>query len=232
VGRLAVEGLSLEVSARRLLSGASFGVDAGECVAVVGPSGVGKTSLLNCVAGIDTPAAGSVRIDDTELSLLRADERAGFRLRHIGLVFQFGELLPELTLLENVALPLRLMDRSRREAEDRALSRLDRLGLSHRAQARPELLSGGEIQRAAIARALIHEPSVVLADEPTGMLDEDSTAQVVGLLVETARQLGSALLLVTHDPLVAAAADRVLRMRNARLDAIGDSDRSAEAVLP
>jgi ABC-type lipoprotein export system ATPase subunit len=232
VRRLTVEDLSLKVPARRLLAGASFGVAAGECVAVVGPSGVGKTSLLNCVAGIDTPAAGSVRIDDTDLSLLRADERAAFRLRHIGLVFQFGELLPELTLLENVALPLRLMDASRRDAEDRARSRIDSLGLSHRAQARPELLSGGEIQRAAIARALVHEPSVVLADEPTGMLDEETTAKVVGLLVETARQLGSALLLVTHDPLVASTADRVLRMRNVRLDAIGDSDRSAESVLP
>jgi len=232
VGRLTVEGLSLEVSARRLLSGAGFGVDAGECVAVVGPSGVGKTSLLNCIAGIDTPAAGSVSIDDTELSVLRADERAGFRLRHIGLVFQFGELLPELTLLENVALPLRLMDGSRREAEDRALSMLDRLGLGQHARARPERVSGGEIQRAAIARALVHEPSVVLADEPTGMLDEETTAQVVGLLVETARQLGSALLLVTHDPLVASAADRVLRMSNARLCPIGDSARPAEAVQP
>lgn len=231
LARVTVEDLSLEVPGRLLLSGATFSVDAGECVAVVGPSGVGKTSLLNCVAGIDSPAAGAVRIDDMDLARLPADERGAFRLRHIGLVFQFGELLPELTLVENVALPLRLVGISRREAEARAMSWLDRFELSSRSDARPEVLSGGEIQRAGIARALVHRPSVVLADEPTGMLDEENTERVVGLLVDTTRELGSALLLVTHDSLVASAGDRVMRMGHGRLDDMSDPDRSAEAPV-
>lgn len=220
MGSLTVSDLALEVPGRRLLTGATFSAAAGDCLAVVGPSGVGKTSLLNCVAGIDLPAAGSVRIDDTELSRLRAGQRAEFRLRHVGMVFQFGELLPELTLLENVALPQRLTGRSRRDAEERARSWLDHVGLGARAGEHPETLSGGELQRAAIARALVHEPSLVLADEPTGMLDERNTEQVVGLLVDTVKRLGSAMLLVTHDPFVASAADRVLRLSQGRLTGV------------
>jgi putative ABC transport system ATP-binding protein len=232
VERLTVKDLSLEVPGRRLLTGATFSVDAGEYFAVVGPSGVGKTSLLNCVAGIDVPASGSVWIDDTELSDLRAGQRSEFRLQHIGMVFQFGELLPELTLLENVALPLRLVGTSRRKAEERAMSWLDRVALSPQAQSRPEMLSGGEIQRAAIARALVHEPSLVLADEPTGMLDEQNTEHVVSLLVEIVNQLGTALLVVTHNSIVASVADRVMRMSNGQLNDISDSDLSAGALLP
>lgn len=229
VKRLEVENLALDVPGRRLLVGADFTAGAGECLAVLGPSGVGKTSLLNCVAGISTAASGSVLIDGTELSSLGAAKRSEFRLRHIGMVFQFGELLPELTLLENVALPLRLVDVPRREAERRAMGWLDRLGLGEHVQAHPERLSGGEIQRAGIARALVHEPVLVLADEPTGMLDEENTERVVGLLVETARELGIAVMVATHDPLVASAADRVLRIRDGRLIVADESDRSADA---
>lgn len=217
MGRLWVDRLSLEVPGRQLLSDASFAVDSGECVAVVGPSGVGKTSLLNCAAGIETPTSGSVSVDGVEISRLSTKQRSAFRLAHIGIVFQFGELLPELTLLENVALPLRLRGVSRRVAEEKAAGWLERVDLSRRAHERPELLSGGEIQRGAIARALVHEPSLLLADEPTGMLDEENTERVVRLLVTTSRRLGSALLLVTHDLSVASAADRSLSFHFGRL---------------
>ena len=211
VGKLEVADLALEIPGRRLLSSASLAVNAGGSLAIVGPSGVGKTSLLNCIAGISTPAAGSVTVDDIELSRLPG------RLRHIGMVFQFGELLPELSLVENVALPLRLLGEDRRAAEERARARLAEVGLADQAKSRPELLSGGEIQRGAIARALVHDPSLVLADEPTGMLDEDNTGRIVDLLIESTRRAGAALLIVTHNPTVARAADRLMTMRGGQL---------------
>ena len=217
MGKLEVADLALEIPGRRLLNSASLAVNAGECLAIVGPSGVGKTSLLNCIAGISTPVAGSVTVDEIEVSRLPARQRSAFRLRHIGMVFQFGELLPELTLVENVALPLRLLGEDRRAAEERASAWLAAVGLADQARSRPELLSGGEIQRGAIARALVHDPSLVLADEPTGMLDEDNTERIVDLLIESTRRAGTALLIVTHNPTVARAADRLMMIRGRQL---------------
>lgn len=217
MGKLEVADLALEIPGRRLLDSASLEVKAGECLAIVGPSGVGKTSLLNCIAGISTPAAGSVTVDETEVSRLPSSQRSAFRLRHIGMVFQFGELLPELTLVENVALPLRLLGEDRRAAEERANALLVEVGLADQARSRPELLSGGEIQRGAIARALVHDPSLVLADEPTGMLDEDNTERIVDLLIGSTRRAGTALLVVTHNPAVARAADRIMLIRGQQL---------------
>lgn len=214
---LKVEGLSLDVPGRRLLDAIEFTAEAGECLAVVGPSGSGKTSLLNCLSGIVMPTAGSVRVDGVELAGLKVSKRTAFRLRRIGMVFQFGELLPELTALENVALPLRLLGGSRRDAERRAAEWLDRLGLSEKGGAHPDVLSGGETQRVGVARALAHEPSLILADEPTGALDESSSALIVGLLVGAARELGATVLVATHDPLVASKSDRVLALHGGDL---------------
>lgn len=224
---LEVSGLSLDVPGRRLLYDVNFAVEAGECLAVVGPSGSGKTSLLNCLCGIATPSSGSVRVDGQELTGFGLSEQTAFRLRRVGMVFQFGELLPELTVLENVALPLRLMGVSRSEAERRATTWLDRLGLDGRGEAHPNVLSGGEVQRAGIARALAHEPRLVLADEPTGALDEDNSAHIAGLLVGTAKELGATVIVATHDPLVASKADRVLRLREGRLRPTGGMGSSA-----
>jgi putative ABC transport system ATP-binding protein len=228
LARLEVENLSLDVPGRRLLAGVGITVEAGECVAILGASGVGKTSLLNCVAGISTPALGSVRIDGTVLSELPSARRADFRLGHIGIVFQFGELLPELSLAENVALPLRLRGLPRRETETRTRHELDRLGLGGQAASHPDSLSGGEIQRAGIARALVHRPLLVLADEPNGMLDEENTQRVASLLGRVAREWGVAVLVVTHDPVVASAADRVLKIRDRQLIPAGNVE-SAES---
>ncbi|MEJ7762101.1 MAG: ABC transporter ATP-binding protein [Thermomicrobiales bacterium] len=226
--RLTVSGLTMEVPGRRLLDGLDLMVGKGDCLAVMGPSGSGKTSLLNALCGITVPAAGTVILDGTDLSRLKAGARADFRLRHIGLVFQFGELLPELSVLENVSLPLRLAGTKRAEAERRAADWLDRVGLSAHAAKHPEALSGGEVQRAGIARALCHGPGLVLADEPTGALDEVNAELVTGLLVEQAKALGAAVVIATHDLTVAARADRVLRLRDGQLETSGERPR----VLP
>lgn len=217
MSQLEVVDLTLEVPGRRLLDRAAFAAETGECVAVMGPSGSGKTSLLNCLSGITRPTTGAVRLDGTELSALGNAARAAFRLRRVGLVFQAGELLPELTVAENVALPLRLQGVARREADARALAWLERLGLGDRGAAHPDVLSGGEVQRVGIARALAHGPALVLADEPTGALDEANAVRVAELLVGTAKDLGATVVVATHDPLVAARADRVLRLHEGRL---------------
>ena len=221
---LEVSGLSLDVPGRRLLHDVNLAAPAGECLGVVGPSGSGKTSLLNCLCGIARPTSGSVLVDGVELTRLGLSEQTAFRLRRVGMVFQFGELLPELTALENVALPLRLLGVSRSEAERRARAWLDRLGLAGRGEAHPNVLSGGEVQRAGIARALAHEPRLVLADEPTGALDEGHSAHIAGLLVGTAKELGATVIVATHDPLVASKADRVLRLHDGRLMPVDGMD--------
>lgn len=212
--RLVARDLSLEVPGRRLLDGLDLQAASGECTAIVGPSGSGKTSLLNCLCGIVSPTTGSVWMDDMELSALRAAKRSRFRLHNVGMVFQFGELLPELTALENVALPLRMMGADRGDAEQRAGEWLGRLGIEgpELRSSRPERLSGGEVQRVGVARALVHEPDLVLADEPTGALDEENTSLVVDLLASAAKELGAVVIVVTHDAAVAAKADRALKL--------------------
>ena len=220
---LELRGVAVEITGRRLLEDVDLAVPEGECVAIVGPSGIGKTSLLNCIAGIAAPAAGSVIVDGVELSAMSSQARAAFRLRRVGLVFQFGELLPELTVAENVALPSRLMGMPREAAADRAMPLLARFGLSERAGSHPQELSGGEQQLVGIARALAHEPVLVLADEPTGMLDEANTVRVADLLTRTSRELGAATVVVTHDRNVASRADRVLAIADGSLAPTGGS---------
>ncbi len=163
------------------------------------------------------PDRGSVFVAGTELTRLGQAERSELRLRRIGLVFQFGELLPELNALENVALPLRLTGASRSEAHRRARRWLEHVGLGDQAEARPSVLSGGEVQRVGIARAMAHDPSLVLADEPTGALDEESSIRIADLLVRTVKEQGAAMVMATHDPIVASRADRVLRLHNGTL---------------
>lgn len=207
---LCCDGLVMVHGHDRVLDGASLTVGAGECVALRGPSGSGKTTLLHIAAGLIVPTEGRVELGGRQLGTgERARARA--RLEAVGMVFQFGELIPELTVAENVGLPLHLQ--GRRDL-DRCHGLLGSLGLSHRVDALPETLSGGEVQRAAIARALVGSPSVVLADEPTGALDEELSCSVIELLVASARELGVGLLVATHDPLVAARMDRRLVLRN------------------
>jgi len=222
---LTITDLVLEVPGRRVLDGVDLTVAAGEVVAVLGPSGAGKTSLLNCAAGVVAPTSGRVEVDGDELTRLSGSKRSALRLSRMGIVFQFAELLPGLTAVQNVELPLRLLGHSRIDARERALIWLDRLGVAERGPALPEALSGGELQRIAIARAMVHDPVLVIADEPTGMLDAATTREVVDVLVTTARGRGTALLVATHDAEVAGSADRVLRLTEAALASGQDGAR-------
>ncbi len=192
-------------------------VQAGEVVALVGRSGSGKSTLLNLISGIDEPSRGRVLIKDTEVSALGEHERTLFRRRHIGFVFQFFNLIPTLTVMENLLLPLELVGDSGVEAKGRALSLLERVGLGPRGASYPDILSGGEQQRVAIARALIHRPSLLLADEPTGNLDGETGQLIIKLLAELVREAGMTVLMVTHSREVATLADRVLTMHDGKL---------------
>ena len=198
----------------------TFGVEKGETVALLGASGSGKTTLLNLISGIDTPDAGQVLLDGVDVHALGEPDRTLLRRRQIGFVFQFFNLIPTLTAGENVALPLELLGSDDHTARERAVALLGQVGLGGLGMRYPETLSGGEQQRAAIARALVHEPAVLLADEPTGNLDEDTGRLIIDLLTDLARQQGTTLLLVTHSMQVAQAADRVLRLSHGRVEAV------------
>jgi putative ABC transport system ATP-binding protein len=198
------------------LAGASMSVQAGEVVSVMGPSGSGKSTMLHCLAGIVAPDRGTVHYAGTELGSLSDGARSALRRTDFGFVFQFGQLVPELTCLENVALPLRLAGVPRRTAEADATEWLSRLEVTDVAGKRPGEVSGGQGQRVAVARALVGGPKVVFADEPTGALDSLNGEMVMNLLVTAAKEAGAAVVLVTHEPRVAAYADREVIVRDGR----------------
>jgi len=201
----------------RALDGVSLRIDAGEYVAIMGPSGSGKSTLMNVLGGLDRPTAGSYRLQGAEVSSLSADKLAKFRNANIGFVFQSFNLLPRLTALQNVALPMVYggMAPARRQA--RAAELLAAVGLGERMGHRPMQLSGGQQQRVAIARSLANEPSLLLADEPTGALDERTGEEVMDLFEQLNREDGITIVLVTHDAEVAARAKRTVRMRDGRI---------------
>ncbi|MET8248467.1 ABC transporter ATP-binding protein [Streptomyces sp. NPDC005202] len=196
------------------LRGAGLELRGGEIVAVTGASGSGKSTLLHCLAGIVRPDGGSVTYGEERLDTLPEHRLAELRRTDFGVVFQFGQLIPELTALDNVALPLMLAGTARRDAQKRAGAWLERFGVQGQETLRPGELSGGQAQRVALARALVTGPKVVFADEPTGALDSLATEQVMTALVHAARESGAAVLLITHDAQVAAYADREVRLQD------------------
>jgi putative ABC transport system ATP-binding protein len=211
----------------RALRGADLTVGTGELVAVMGPSGCGKSTLMNIIAGLDVPDEGEVVVAGESLSGLDADELAALRRTHVGIVFQFFNLLEGMTVLENVTMPAMIAGKKRRVAESRARDLLDLLGLPDKAKAYPSSLSGGQRQRLAIARALANHPTVLLADEPTGALDSAGGEEILELFRRLHQDSGQTVLLITHDRPVAEAADRIVLMRDGKVD---DDGRSEPAV--
>ena len=210
---------SYHVGTQRLhvLRDLDLAVEPGEMVAVVGASGVGKSTLLHLLGGLDRSDSGSVIVGDTDLGAMPDDALAAFRNQHVGFVFQFHHLLPEFTALENAEMPLRIARMRPAESKRRAESVLQRLGLADRLTHRPSMLSGGEQQRVAVARALVTEPSVLLADEPTGDLDEQTAEALHALLREMHQERHLSSVIATHNMHLAASCDRVLRLEDGRL---------------
>jgi putative ABC transport system ATP-binding protein len=204
----------------RSLDDVTLAVAPGEVVAIMGPSGSGKTTLLHLLGGLDRPDAGRVEIDGQDWSALRGSARAAFRRRACGFVIQGQSLLPQATAAENVEVPLLLAGADADARATGVAAALERVGLGEHASKLPDQLSGGQQQRIAIARALANDPTVILADEPTGSLDSDTAAVVAQLLVDAARARGTAVVLATHDPAVAARADRLVRLHSGRLDLV------------
>jgi putative ABC transport system ATP-binding protein len=201
-----------------VLDGISAEISRGELIVLVGRSGSGKSTLLNLIGGLDRPSRGEVRIGGQALSGLSEDGLARLRRHDVGFVFQFFNLVPTLTALENLQLPLELLDTGREEAELRAQQWLELVGLPGRGDAFPEELSAGEQQRVALARALIHRPGLVIADEPTGNLDLETARQVLELLDDLCRREGTTLVMATHSPEVVGVADRVFTIQDGRLE--------------
>ena len=203
-----------------VLRGVELSVAKGDRVAIVGTSGSGKTTLLQLIGGLDQPTAGEVRVAGESMSALRDADRGRLRNRALGFVYQFHHLLPEFTALENVSMPLLLARRPVAEAESAAMKLLDEVGLRERASHRPGMLSGGEQQRVAVARALAGSPRLLLADEPTGDLDAETGERLAKLLMELARSRGLTIVLATHNAALAASCDRVLKLDRGRLERV------------
>jgi lipoprotein-releasing system ATP-binding protein len=221
---VSVSGLnkSYETATQRLhvLRDVEIEVAGGEMVAIVGASGVGKSTLLHLLGGLDRADAGVIRVGDADLRSLPDEALVEFRNRHVGFVFQFHHLLPEFDAVENVEMPMRIARRPLREARHRAMDLLGRVGLAERVTHRPGMLSGGEQQRVAVARALIMRPSLLLADEPTGDLDETTGDALHHLLREMHAEHGLTSIIATHNPHLAASCDRILRLEHGRLHAV------------
>ncbi|MER6140985.1 ABC transporter ATP-binding protein [Streptomyces sparsogenes] len=212
-----LDGVHKEYGDAKALDGMSLEIRAGDAVAVMGPSGCGKSTLLNMVAGLDRPTSGAVEVHGQDLGKLNETGLALFRRRHIGMIFQFFNLIDDLPALDNVALAAQLTGTSARQARRRALELLDELGIADRKDTYPAALSGGERQRVAVARALMNRPALLLADEPTGALDSRSGEQVMDLLIDL-NQIGQTLLIVTHDPhLATRCASRLIEVADGRV---------------
>lgn len=204
----------------RVLDNVSLSLSESEITAIVGPSGAGKTTLLQIIGGLDRPDNGDVKYNGTSLASMSEKMLSSFRNRHVGFVFQFHQLLPEFSLMENVIMPALISGCSMSEATKRAGYLCDYLGISHRLSHRPTQLSGGECQRGAVARALMNNPSIILADEPTGSLDSHNRAELHRLFFDIRRDMGASFAIVTHDESLAADCDKIVHLRDGRVERV------------
>ncbi|HQY31340.1 MAG TPA: ABC transporter ATP-binding protein [Thermomicrobiales bacterium] len=216
---ISARGLHKHFGQTAALRGVNLDVARGEVLAVMGPSGSGKSTLLHCLAGVLLPDSGTVQIGDTEITALAESNRARLRLQRLGFVFQFGQLLPELSVLDNVSIPLLLSGMRRSEAQQLAHEQIRQFGLSDVLAKLPGELSGGQAQRIAMARALVTQPEILFADEPTGSLDSLASETVLNAMLDLVRQRGTTVILITHDPRTAAYADREVIVRDGRISA-------------
>ncbi len=207
-----IDNLTKSFGNLQVLKGVSLSIKKGEVISIVGPSGAGKTTLLQLIGTLDRPSGGSIRFNGEELGKMSESRLATFRNRHIGFVFQFHQLLPEFTALENIIIPALIAGRKRKEAEAEAMELLRIMGIEQRAQHKPSEMSGGENQRVAVARALINRPDVILADEPSGSLDSHNKEELHRLFFDLRDKLGQTFIIVTHDESLAAFTDRTIRM--------------------
>ncbi|MBO5806723.1 MAG: ABC transporter ATP-binding protein [Bacteroidaceae bacterium] len=207
-----ITDLTKEFGKLKVLKGVNLNVKKGEVISIVGPSGAGKTTLLQLIGTLDKPTGGSIRIGGEEVTGMNSKRLAAFRNRHIGFVFQFHQLLPEFTALENITIPALIAGRNKEEAEKEAMELLEMMGLKERAQHKPAEMSGGENQRVAVARALINHPDIVLADEPSGSLDSHNKEELHKLFFDLRDRFGQTFVIVTHDEKLASYTDRTIHM--------------------
>ena len=225
---ITIQGIKKSFGSLEVLKGIDLHIDKGEVVSIVGPSGAGKTTLLQIIGTLDKPDTGSVHVDSVDVTTLSPKALADFRNRHLGFVFQFHQLLPEFTAIENIMIPAYIAGTSNKAAKERAKELLQFMGLTDRANHKPNELSGGEKQRVAVARALVNSPAVILADEPSGSLDTKNKEELHQLFFDLRDKFGQTFVIVTHDEQLATITDRTIHMRDGLLDIPVVSDLSAD----